>query len=257
MPSGNFRMAPRDTPLQSEKWQRLSSKNRENFRRKIARASPDGNLQHKDIGYGELVDAEKSRLKRVRSNRSDSEEEDDRLKELANAKVVNSKQIENQQLRNEIIDKQQRELDFYSLNVNSHRSTKDGVSQLNEAKQRIKRHGHLRLRPKYEVGDYVSFTDRESLMSGRGFITRVIMPGEKGNECFASPEKDIHVLYELDSIANRVKGQNWIKESTIRKKMNVDIEELTDPRDAEIVLTVLPICGAKSLHPMESTRAPQ
>ena len=162
VPTGISRMAPRGTPLQSEKWQRLSSNNRANFRRKIARASPDGNLQHKDIGYEELVDAEKSRLKRVRSSRSDSEEEDDRLKELTNAKVVNSEEIERQQLREEVIVKQQRELDFYSSKAKSHRSTKDGISQLNEAKQRIKRHGHLRLRPKYEVGDYVSFTDRES-----------------------------------------------------------------------------------------------
>ena len=198
-----------------------------------------------------MVDAEKSRLKRVRASRSGSEEEDDRLRESTYAKVVNSDVMEKQQLREEVNAKQQRELDFYSVNVKPHRSSEDGFTKLNEVKLRIQRHGHLRSKPKYQVGDYVSFTDRESLMSGRGFITRVIMPGEKGNECFASPEKDIHILYELDSIANRVKGTNWIKESTIRKKMKVDIEEVVDPKDAEIVLTVLPTGGAKSLHPMD------
>ena len=251
MPTGNFRRASRGTPLRSEKRQVLSSNNRDNFRMKLARALPEGSLPAKNIGYEELVDAEKSRLKRVRSSRSDSEEEDDRVRVLTSAKVVNSDEMEREQLRKEILDKQQRELDFYSLKAKSHRSTKAGFSQLFETKQRIKQHGHLRVRPKYKVGDYVSFTDREQMMSGRGFITRVIMPGEKGNECFASPEKDIHVLYELDSIANRVKGNNWIKESAIRKKIDVDFKEAVDPRDHEIVLTVLPMGPSKSLHPMD------
>jgi hypothetical protein len=251
MPSEIFGRARRGTPLRSEKRQGLSSTNRENFRMKLDRALPYASLPAKNVSYEELVAAEKSRLKRVRSSRSGSEEEDDRMRELTYTEVVNSNAMEREQLRKEVLDKQQRELDFYSLRAKSHQSSKTGFSQLCEAKQRIKQHGHLRVRPKYEVGDYVSFTDREQMMSGRGFITRVIMPGEKGNECFASPEKEIHVLYELDSIANRVNGKNWIKESVIRKKIDVEFKAVVDPKDPEIVLTVLPMGQSKSLHPMD------
>jgi hypothetical protein len=101
--SGDSRMQIRESPLRSKMGHGLSSCNRENFRRKISKASPDGNRSSKNVGYEELVDAEKSRLKRVRSSPSDSDEEDARMKELTKAKVVNSM----------VIEKQQRELDFY------------------------------------------------------------------------------------------------------------------------------------------------
>jgi hypothetical protein len=92
--------------------------------------------------------------------------------------------------------------------------------------------------PEYEVGDDISFQDDAAHISGRGRITRVIKPGEIGNEYKPYSEGAMEVLYEVDSIANNVPGKRgWIKESIIIKKLN-----------GRKSMTVLPVNIAKSLH---------
>ncbi len=69
-----------------------------------------GSKEVKKIGYDELVDAERSRLKRIRSSPIDSDEEDERISVLKREGVASSV----------VVERQQRELDYYSNKAKSH-----------------------------------------------------------------------------------------------------------------------------------------
>ncbi len=145
-------------------------------------------------------------------------------------------------MTSKMIEKQQAEMDYYASLARTHSPKSEEFKKLDEAKQRTQQHSHLNYtKSKYKVGDDVSFCDRESHISGRGTITKVILPGEAGNEYHGSASEDINVMYELDSISNNVKGKRgWMKESVIIKTLNGIKEK-----------TVLPISSTKSLHPMD------
>jgi hypothetical protein len=101
--------------------------------------------------------------------------------------------------------------------------------------------------PKFEVGEEITFTDYEAHISGGGIVTKVVLPGEPGNEYPDSspfivpinerPVLNHEILYEIDSIANNIKGKRgWIRESTMKKKL--------------YRATALPVVMATALHPM-------
>ena len=195
----------------------------ENFQSKISASSPR-------VGRDDLFNAERSRQKRVRESSSSSSEEDERLQQLKWSDVVTS----------DVVERQQAAMDFYA------NKRSEEQSKLGEAKQRVDDHRHLNLiQPEYEVGDDVSFQDDEGHICGRGRITRVIKPGEIGNEYIQSEvrpfsEGQMEVMYEIDSIANNVPGKRgWVKESIIIKKLK-----------GRSSMTVLPVNIVKSLHDM-------
>ena len=182
------------------------------------------------IGRDALFNAERSRQKRVRESSSSSGEEDDRLKELKWSEVITSN----------VIEKQQAVIDFYAYKRREERS------RLEEAQKRVEDHLNLNLvQPQYNVGEDVSFQDDDNHICGRGKITKVIKPGEPGNEYLMSEarpfsEGPMEILYELDTIANNVPGRRgWIKESVI-------IARLYNRQS----MTALPVSIGKSLHDM-------
>jgi hypothetical protein len=210
-------------PSKEEKISARKAKLKDNFRNKISASSPP-------IGREDLFEAERSRQKRARESSSSSGEEDERLRQLKWSDVVTS----------DVVERQQAVMDFYA------NKRKEERRRLEEAKGRVHEHRHLNLiQPEFEVGDDVSFQDNEAHICGRGRITKVIKPGETGNEYIQSeviplPDGPMEVLYEIDSIANDVPGKRgWIKESNIIKKLN-----------GRVSMTVLPVNVAKSLHDM-------
>ena len=210
-------------PSKEEKQSSREAKLKDNFRNKISASSPP-------IGREDLFEAERSRQKRARESSSSSGEEDERLRQLKWSDVVTS----------DVVERQQAVMDFYA------NKRKEERRRLEEAKGRVHEHRHLNLiQPEFEVGDDVSFQDNEAHICGRGRITKVIKPGETGNEYIQSEvipfsNGPMEVLYEIDSIANDVPGKRgWIKESTIIKKLN-----------GRVSMTVLPVNVAKPLHDM-------
>ena len=147
-------------PSKEEKQSSGEAKLKDNFRNKISASSPP-------IGREDLFEAERSRQKRARESSSSSGEEDERLRQLKWSDVVTS----------DVVERQQAVMDFYA------NKRKEERSKLEEAKGRVHEHRHLNLiQPEFEVGDDVSFQDYEAHICGRGRITKVIKPGEIGNE---------------------------------------------------------------------------
>ncbi len=104
---------------------------------------------------------------------------------------------------------------------------------------RKKNYTHNPVKPKtlVELGEAITFNDLENHISGGGIVTKVVPPGEEMNEY---PDIDgVHeVFYEIDTIANNVKGsRGWIRESTMKSRSN---------REA-----CMPVCLSTSLHPMD------
>jgi hypothetical protein len=110
---------------------------------------------------------------------------------------------------------------FTSERRRKDQSSSESKSSSNEDKsscvktQKRKRTGRRKCKKKalYELGDDISFDDRPNHICGRGKITRVVQPGEVGNEIM---EDDAEIMYEIDSISNNVKGaQGWIQQLVI------------------------------------------
>ncbi len=69
--------------------------------------------------------------------------------------------------------------------------------------------------PNFEVGEEITFSDYEAHISGGGIVTKVVLPGEPGNEYPAPspfivpinerPVSNHEILYEIDTIANNIK----------------------------------------------------
>jgi hypothetical protein len=193
-------------------------------------SSQGASISSPRIGREALFNAERSRQKRVRESPSRSDEEEDRLNELKWSDVVTS----------DVVEQQQAVIDFYT------NKRMEEKRRLEEAKQRVMDHRHLNLiQPEYNVGEDVSFQDDDNHISGRGRITRVIRPGEPGNEYLVSEtipfsEGPLEVLYEIDTVANNVPGRRgWIKESVILARLY--------NRQSR---TVLPVNFSRSLHDM-------
>ncbi len=94
--------------------------------------------------------------------------------------------------------------------------------------------------PSFEIGEEITFEDYNNHIRGSGKVTKVILPGERGN---AYPdgvgELEIpEILYEIDTIAEDFRGRRgWIRESTIKKKR----------QQATSLLIVM----VTALHPMD------
>ncbi len=104
---------------------------------------------------------------------------------------------------------------------------------------------HKPILPNFEVGEETTFVDYNNHISGGGLVTKVILPGDKGNEysdrSTSQEEQDTdiqEVLYEIDTIANNVKGsRGWIRESTMKRKTRRE--------------TSLPVVMTTALYPMD------
>ena len=111
---------------------------------------------------------------------------------------------------------------FTSERRRKYQSSSESESSGNEDKsscvktQKRKRTGRQKWKKKkvlYELGDDISCDDRPNHICGRGKITRVVQPGEVGNEIMG---KAAEIMYEIDSISNNVKGaRGWIQQSVI------------------------------------------
>jgi hypothetical protein len=98
--------------------------------------------------------------------------------------------------------------------------------------------------PMFFIGNEVGFCDNRTRVSGAGFITKIIRPGEKGNPYHSHLglfDPDAEILYEIDSIAATTPGrEGWVRESMMWKTKG----------SGRSGVTALPVSRSKTLHPM-------
>jgi hypothetical protein len=98
--------------------------------------------------------------------------------------------------------------------------------------------------PMFFIGNEVGFCDNRTRVSGAGFITKIIRPGEKGNPYHSHLglfDPDAEILYEIDSIAATTPGrEGWVRESMVWKTKG----------SGRSGVTALPVSRSKTLHPM-------
>ena len=208
-------LSPRNNFRDKEAWI-------ESFRGKVDTSSPT-------ITPGDIIDGEKRRLKRLRGSSTEMRNES------SSADVVGNTSGRNQwdlyaELREDVSIKGNQDLGSMKLAMRQKQIPSTSKSIL----------------PVFKVGDEVTFEDYDYHIRGDGKVTKVILPGEKGNRFPESlpPSNKIgsfnfpEVLYEIDTIAEDVKGRRgWIRESKIKMRHQT--------------ATSLPVILATALHPMD------